>query len=168
MKKSLEEMFNIPQVTRAVQITMSDLLLTIKYNPTNHSIHFDPSLLPEAIGLIPHFFAMCMNCETLEEVADEMNNQYGYGWGFSGSSFKGEIDENGVYTSPHEEGDEVFIPWAKCTFKAPYLPHISGTKADNFILPYVTPYAQTVTCWCYESAITGITDGKTSIIGRFD
>ena len=109
----------------------------------NHS-HY-PEVTREYLGILPEFFISATqgleNTGTLDQVADRMDDVYGYG-GFC-YPFGGTVAETGEYKSPE----------------------------DPDLQPYATiAYQDRFTMYCYPYGITAVRDndtGETSI-GRFD
>lgn len=114
-------------------------------------LHTDsyPEVSMEYLGLIPMFFKDATDAASgpagasellLGEVADHMNQLYGYG-GFR-YPFGGTVTEDGTYES---EGDEP-------------------------LKPYATLYSRGYICYIYPYAITAIRDPDTkeTKVARFD
>lgn len=158
-------MFNILPTNK--RVSMSDVLLDIEYNPQNIDLAFDDKVLTEVIGVLPYWFSMCGFCTSLDEVAQTMDAQYQCGSGFSHSSFKGNINEDGSYVSYWEDGEEIMKPWAKVRFKKMPI-HNAVIGSIVVPLPKVEAYMFDVIMWCYESSIIAIQDPFGYMIARFD
>lgn len=107
--------------------------------------------LREMMGIIPDFYqAAVVHTDrngTIEEFARIMDECYGWG-GFSDSVFSGTVSEDGLYTSEHDE-DEDLYPLARLTMA-------TDSEAD-------------VECYIYEYGIVALTDAwGESKVARFD
>lgn len=111
------------------------------YKATYNAVDY-PDVTREYLGLIPEFFIHgTMVADTLETVADAMDNAYQYG-GFR-YPFSGTVTDTGTYTTPEDPDLE---------------PYATITYLDKFTL------------YCYPYAITALRDNETgeTKIGRFD
>lgn len=107
--------------------------------------------LREMMGIIPDFYqAAVVHTDrngTIEEFARIMDECYGWG-GFGDSVFSGTVSEDGLYTSEHDE-DEDLYPLARLTMA-------TDSEAD-------------VECYIYEYGIVALTDAwGESKVARFD
>jgi len=120
-------------------------VLTLTTDPTGSFPHADESLLQEAAGIIPHFFATALErahvreeAPTLGRVSDYMSDIYGFG-GFA-YPMGGDVSEDGVYQYAGE----------------PDLPPVAAMSGEGLRL------------YVYEYGITALTDGERTVTGRFD
>jgi len=106
----------------------------------NHNDY--PEVTREYLGILPEFFIHAtQEGESLEQVAQAMDEIYGYG-GFQ-YAFSGVVSDRGTYQVPE----------------------------DPDLEPYATiSYLDRFTMYCYPYAITAIRDNDTgeTKIGRFD
>ena len=106
--------------------------------------YFDDRADREWLGIVPEFFARGVVAARFEggginTVADEMNAMYGMG-GFN-DHWRGDIDDDGVYSAPE---DEPLDPFARVDFNG-------------------------WTMWAYPYSIFGIKDSVgNQRVGRFD
>ena len=113
---------------------------TARYNPVDY-----PDVTREHLGILPEFFISATqgleNTGTLDQVADAMDEIYGFG-GFC-YPFSGTVTDSGTYQTPEDPDLE---------------PYATISYLDRFTM-YVYPYA-----------ITAIRDNDTgeTRIGRFD
>ncbi len=106
----------------------------------NSAKHFE-----EGAGIIPDFFAEAIQgAETLEDVAERMDDLYQFG-GFR-YPIQGRVDDQGIYHSA--DGDPALFP----------LLRLKGGEHNRF------------TCYIYEYGITAILDDPYTypMIARFD
>ena len=104
--------------------------------------------LKEMCGIVPNFFIQsCMDSDdTLESIAEGMDNQYGFG-GFGTFAFKGKVEEN-KYISPYKEDADM----------------------DALVVIHYKTGKDKFTMYQFESGIVAIEDFAkgTTKIARFD
>lgn len=104
--------------------------------------------LAEMCGIVPNFFIQsCMDSDdTLESIAEGMDNQYGFG-GFGTFAFKGKVEEN-KYISPYKEDADM----------------------DALVVIHYKTGKDKFTMYQFESGIVAIEDFAkgTTKIARFD
>ena len=119
------------------------MLLTV--NPTKHYKGYVQGRLLEECGLIPEFYYDAMRLgvskdDSVEEVYTAMCELYGYA--ATPSVDYGTVDSEGVLI--RAEGDNLY-------------PYVKLAHPDNKAL-----------CYVYAYGILSVTDGKETLIGRFD
>ena len=104
--------------------------------------------LAEMCGIVPNFFIKsCMDSDdTLESIAEGMDNQYGFG-GFGTFAFQGKVEEN-KYISPYKEDADM----------------------DALVVIHYKTGKDKFTMYQFESGIVAIEDFAkgTTKIARFD
>ena len=80
---------------------------TKQFDPNGVYKNIPEDHLKEMCGIVPNFFiTSCMDSDdTLESIAEGMDNQYGFG-GFGKFAFKGKV-ENNKYISPYKEDEDM-------------------------------------------------------------
>ena len=119
------------------------MMMTI--NPTGHYEKYVQGRLREECGIIPQFYYDAMRLgvskeDSVEDVYTAMCELYGYA--ATPSVDYGTVDEEGVLTPPDED---------------PMYPYVKLSHPDNKAL-----------CYVYAYGILSVTDGKDTLIGRFD